>query len=115
MDVWIDRHNVLQPDVLVTAAPLPPDAGRVGVPLLAVEVLSASTAERDRGVKTATYLRAGVAEVWLVDPDAGTVEVRTPRESRATGPSGEVASAVLGGPLCASDLELAPPATGSPA
>jgi Uma2 family endonuclease len=49
----------------------------VGIPLLVVEVLSPSTVRRDRDRKTGIYLRAGVREVWLVDPDAGTVEVHT--------------------------------------
>jgi Uma2 family endonuclease len=76
VDVFVDDWNVLQPDVLVSrpedaTAGSPPGA----VPMLAVEVLSPSTACRDRDAKTALYLRAGVHEVWLVDPDAGTVEV----------------------------------------
>ncbi len=107
VDVWIDRHNVLQPDVLVARAALPESAERVGIPLLVVEVLSPHTADRDRGIKAATYLRAGVAEVWLADPDARTVEVRTAREGRSSAPSGEVFSAVLDGPLRPADFDLA--------
>lgn len=39
-------------------------------PDLAVEVLSPSTASRDRGEKKAIYQRNGVREYWLVDPAA---------------------------------------------
>ena len=46
-----------------------------GAPTLAVEILSPSTARRDRDVKRRRYLEAGVEEVWLVDPAAKTVEV----------------------------------------
>ena len=42
-----------------------------------VEILSPATAEYDRGYKQALYGRHGVREYWLVDPDAGTVEVLT--------------------------------------
>jgi Uma2 family endonuclease len=44
-------------------------------PLLVVEVLSPSTAQRDRVVKRRIYLDAGVEEVWIVDLDAEKIEV----------------------------------------
>lgn len=77
IDVFVDEFNVLQPDVLVTPAPLPRDAAEAGIPLLVIEVLSPSTAKRDREVKTAIYLGAGVEEVWIVDADARSVEIHT--------------------------------------
>ena len=39
------------------------------------EVLSPSTAGRDRVVKQAIHAREGVGHLWFVDPDACTVEV----------------------------------------
>jgi Uma2 family endonuclease len=39
------------------------------------EILSASTARTDRAVKMPIYAREGVAHLWLVDPDARTLEV----------------------------------------
>jgi Uma2 family endonuclease len=82
--VCVDEWNVLQPDLAILAPddPARPDGRRLGVPVLVVEVLSPSTARRDRDVKTALYLRAGVSEVWLVNPDARTAEVHT-REGAA--------------------------------
>lgn len=58
----------LQPDVLVgrladfTAKDLPHP------PVLAVEVLSPSTALIDRNTKKAVYERLGVASYWVIDP-----------------------------------------------
>jgi Uma2 family endonuclease len=55
-------------------------APRVGqflrvVPDLVVEILSASTAPRDRGTKHEIYERNGVREYWLVDARARAVTV----------------------------------------
>jgi Uma2 family endonuclease len=38
------------------------------------EILSPSTAQVDRAEKLPIYASAGVAHVWLVDPDARTLE-----------------------------------------
>lgn len=77
--VIIDDFNGFQPDLVVVAADaLPDDAAReVGTPLVVVEVLSPSTTARDRKVKARHYLGKGVAELWLVDGEARSVEVRT--------------------------------------
>ena len=45
------------------------------VPDLVLEILSQSTAVRDRGEKKAIYATAGVREYWLVDPRARTLTV----------------------------------------
>ena len=81
-DLILDRWNVLQPDVLVFAEDISGEDARGArakgvLPVLVAEVLSPGTQDRDRGVKCAAYLRAGIAEVWIVDPDAGEIEIRT--------------------------------------
>jgi len=57
----------------------PPILGKVlqVVPDLIVEILSRSTATRDRGEKKAIYAAAGVREYVLVDPRAQTLTVFT--------------------------------------
>ena len=68
-DVAVDELNVYQPDLLVLRRPGRDEESNVGIPLLAIEILSRSTAENDRSVKRQRLLGAGVREVWLVDPD----------------------------------------------
>ena len=51
-------------------------------PLLAVEVLSPSTARADRTVKRRLYQRAGVPEYWIVDLEARLVERWRPADER---------------------------------
>ncbi len=49
--------------------------GVFGAPDLVVEVLSPSTAMRDRGYKKSAYEACGAAEYWIVDPENKSVEV----------------------------------------
>lgn len=56
------------------AGPAPEDGKFLRiVPDLVVEILSPSTASRDRGEKRAIYEKNGVREYWLVDPRAQSV------------------------------------------
>lgn len=73
--------NLVQPDLFVTARE-DADAGdwaRVRKLALVVEVLSPSTARFDRFQKRALYQAQGVETIWIIDPDARTVEVWDPR------------------------------------
>lgn len=77
-DVHLDGHNVLCPDLSFFSAErvhLISKRGAEGAPDLAIEVLSPSTARRDRKVKREIYAQHGVKELWLVHPDAETIEV----------------------------------------
>jgi len=49
-----------------------------GVPVLAVEILSPSDAQEEINEKVDTYLGAGVALVWVIDPHHRTVEIFRP-------------------------------------
>ena len=81
IDLLLDDWNVFQPDVLVRAVgdEVTGPGAESRIPILVVEVLSPSTAQRDRETKSAAYVRAGVAEVWLVDPEHRAIEVHTTR------------------------------------
>lgn len=75
IDLILTSHDVLQPDLLVVDDPsLITDRGIEGAPLLVVEVLSTTTAHRDRGVKARRYAELGIRHYWLVDPDTRPVE-----------------------------------------
>jgi len=71
-------RNDYEPDICffaaATADGFHPDQMRFPAPDFVVEVLSASTAANDRGVKFEDYAAHGVAEYWIIDPDAETVE-----------------------------------------
>ncbi len=102
----VGDQGVLRQDVFVVFAPdehLAPDicwwsAGRRPpvvrgevdvVPDLVVEVLSPSTRANDLGPKRAVYMRAGVRELWLADPDSRTL-TRVPADPRRPADAGEV-------------------------
>lgn len=46
------------------------------------EILSPATSRTDRAIKMPTYARIGMPHLWLVDPDARTLEVYALREER---------------------------------
>lgn len=46
-----------------------------GAPDLVIEILSPTTAERDRDLKRKLYQREGVGEYWIVDPEAESIEI----------------------------------------
>jgi Uma2 family endonuclease len=78
-DVWLGEDCV-QPDIFWVSGPeskckLGGDGYWYGAPDLIVEVLSPSTAYRDRGAKFNLYQQHGVREYWLADPDGEYFEV----------------------------------------
>jgi len=77
-DISFHADMLVQPDLFVL--PITPDEGRVPgwsqihTLMLAVEVLSPSTARADRQVKRRLYQQERVGEYWIVDVDARIVE-----------------------------------------
>ena len=68
--------TVVQPDVLIVSDLKKVDArGICGAPDWVAEVLSPSTASHNRTVKLSAYERAGVREVWLIDPVDRTLTI----------------------------------------
>lgn len=71
-----DDGDVFQPDIVVIPRSTPGDAEFVrAAPALAVEVLSPSTRLYDRNTKRAAYAEAGLEWLWIVEPDAPSIEV----------------------------------------
>lgn len=63
--------NVVQPDIIVIC-----DKDKVnenyryeGIPTLIVEVLSPSTKGKDMAAKLHLYMKSGISEYWIVDPE----------------------------------------------
>jgi Uma2 family endonuclease len=80
IDVHLGGTTVFQPDVMWLA----PDSQCTqtpryyqGAPDLVVEVLSPSTALRDKSVKFDLYEQFGVREYWLADYNAELIEIYT--------------------------------------
>lgn len=71
-------RNDYEPDIVFFGpekmAKIEPDTLKFPIPDFIVEVVSASTEERDRGVKFEDYAVHGVREYWIVDPDAASIE-----------------------------------------
>jgi Uma2 family endonuclease len=71
IDVYLDEHNVVQPDVVFVSnerQEILTDDGMHGAPDLTIEVISPSNAQLDKTAKRRVYARHGVKELWLVDP-----------------------------------------------
>ena len=76
--VVLSSESVVQPDILFISNErrgIITEANVSGAPDLVVEILSPSTAERDRELKLNLYARHGVREYWIVDPEDETIEV----------------------------------------
>lgn len=75
LDVVIAEDQVVQPDVFVVC-----DRRKIGrthvtgAPDVIFEIASPATSLKDRREKMELYERSGVAEYFIVDPDAGFIE-----------------------------------------
>jgi Uma2 family endonuclease len=85
VDVRFSPHDIVRPDLSGWLRPrLPePDVRPIDVvPDWVCEILSPSTASRDRVDKRRLYAKHGVRYYWLVDPDARTLEALELRDGR---------------------------------
>ena len=83
VDVRLSPHDVVQPDIAVVLADrldILTEQFIDGAPDLVVEILSASTIDRDLVVKYQLYETHGVREYWVIDPDAERVEIHVNRD-----------------------------------
>ena len=98
-------RNDYEPDIVFfgpeKVASLTPDTMKFPVPDLAVEVLSSSTEDRDRGVKFEDFAINGVGEYWIIDAVTQTVEqyvlVDAEYELRVKSSSGRLCSLMIAG------------------
>lgn len=105
VDVWLSEALRVQPDVVWLAAAsqcIREETLLRGAPELVVEVLSPSTAQRDRIDKFDLYEAHGALEYWLLDPRDLLMEVytRTDAALRRMGaykPGDSFVSPALGG------------------
>ncbi len=77
LNVILDDTTVVQPDVVFLDADrlaAISSRGIEGPPTLVVEVLSPATAAMDRRTKRQLYARYQVLSLWLIDPEACTLE-----------------------------------------
>ena len=92
-DIEFEEEHLVQPDIFVAPrleGRRPERWSDIKRLLLAVEVLSPSTARADRTVKRQLFQRVGVPDYWIVDVAARLIECWRPDESRP-----EVLSATL--------------------
>ena len=70
------KGTVVQPDLMVVcdSEKIKPD-GCHGAPDLAIEILSISTEDKDKGLKFHKYFSSGVREYWLIDPAGEYINV----------------------------------------
>ncbi|WP_164821773.1 Uma2 family endonuclease [Paenibacillus koleovorans] len=77
MDVHFSEDNIVQPDLIYIDRgnlSILVDEKVMGVPDLLVEILSPSTAPRDKVKKKELYARYGVGEYWILDPVHQTID-----------------------------------------
>ena len=67
-------NTVVQPDILVVCDESKFDkSGLIGAPDMVVEILSPTSSSHDMIRKYNLYLKAGIREYWIVDPESQTV------------------------------------------
>ncbi len=82
-DISWDDETLVQPDLfIVPREEISSSWTSCRTLLLAVEVLSPSSRRADRKIKRQRYQEAGVNTYWIVDHEAGVVEVWHPDDER---------------------------------
>jgi Uma2 family endonuclease len=78
LDVVLSPRDVVQPDLMFISAArrlIINDINIEGAPDLVIEIIAPFTRELDTRLKFKTCERHGIAEYWIVDPDASSVAV----------------------------------------
>ena len=75
IDWQVTENTVVRPDVVVSCGDHSSENKLESPPVMVFEILSPSTAKKDRSVKYRLYQDAGVRYYCIVDPNANWVEV----------------------------------------
>ena len=78
IDVLLELHSVVEPDIIILKTdrlPLVGSKNVQGAPDLVIEVLSPSNRRMDEMTKRKLYERTGVDEYWIVDPELEAVKI----------------------------------------
>ncbi|MDX1942898.1 MAG: Uma2 family endonuclease [Saprospiraceae bacterium] len=106
IDVFLDEHNVPQPDLVFVRQErldiIDKKEGILGRPDMVIEIMSPNSVKRDRFDKKDLYERFAVPEYWIVDPQNMTIEIYKLQNNRYeliafAAQSGIVRSEALGG------------------
>lgn len=104
IDVFLDEHNVVQPDLIFIAKArnaIIQEKRIEGAPDWVAEILSEGNAYHDLKTKKKLYEKHGVREYWIVDPMERSVEIYQNGTSGFTllvsADSGTVESKILDG------------------
>ena len=77
-DIVLSKWTALEPDLLFIRkdrASIVTDANVQGAPDLVIEILSPSNKVYDRETKLRVYEKAGIPEIWYLDPEDKTAEM----------------------------------------
>lgn len=105
IDVVLGDITVVQPDIVVVCDSAKLANGKFveGAPDVVIEILSPSTAKKDRSHKLRVYQRAAVPEYLIVDPYSNTVEQYVLQDGKyglppnVFGPGDEIVLSILPG------------------
>lgn len=82
VDWEVDKNTIIQPDNLIVCDPPSDFVKLTKTPALVVEILSPSTALKDKNLKYRIYEEAKVKYFFLVDPDRLSAEVYELQDDR---------------------------------
>ncbi|WP_156291397.1 Uma2 family endonuclease [Oceanobacillus salinisoli] len=81
-----ESKDVFEPDITIVCDPNKlDDAGCKGSPDMVIEIISPSSAKRDKIEKINKYEQAGVKEYWIVEPQEKIISVFKLQESGSYG------------------------------
>lgn len=85
--IILDNRTRPEPDIIVTRGPVADERTWVAADevLLAVEVVSPESAQRDRKMKPPRYAESGIANFWRVEDESGKPVVHTFERDETTG------------------------------